>query len=94
MYDRFAAIERIICVDRVRNATRTNMPWHILASSAVACGMISLRASAHPRGAKKHPLSDLIVMAQCHPSHLTGDIFVFFISLDAYAKMSAHPASD
>ena len=28
-----------------------NVPWHILAPSAVACDMIPLRASAHPRGA-------------------------------------------
>ena len=28
-----------------------NVPWHILAPSAVACDMFLLRANAHPRGA-------------------------------------------
>ena len=30
---------------------KKNVPWHILAPSAVACDMFLLRASAHPRGA-------------------------------------------
>ena len=28
--------------------TIKNVPWHILAPSAVACGMFLFRASAHP----------------------------------------------
>ena len=32
-------------------AVKKNVPWHILAPSAVACDMFLLRASAHPRGA-------------------------------------------
>ena len=32
-------------------AIKKNVPWHILAPSAVACDMFLLRASAHPRGA-------------------------------------------
>ena len=30
---------------------KKNVPWHILAPSAVACDIFLLRASAHPRGA-------------------------------------------
>ena len=41
--------------NRLRKAdcarTNKNVPWHILAPSAVACDMFLLRASAHPRGA-------------------------------------------
>ena len=33
------------------NNIKKNVPWHILAPSAVACDMFLLRASAHPRGA-------------------------------------------
>jgi hypothetical protein len=28
-----------------------NVPWHILAPAAVACGIYLIRRSAHPRGA-------------------------------------------
>lgn len=33
------------------NARTKNVPWHILASAAVACDIYLIRRSAHPRGA-------------------------------------------
>ena len=80
---------------------KKNVPWHILAPSAVACDMFLLRASAHPRGAfymllftHTCPVTEFAVASHlntanscCHHVFLRHFRFQKCLSVNSYGKM-------